>query len=192
MSNDWEAERRSLQEGVCLKTVQFDMLEDTYRQAAALAKRNGWTEDEALLIAFCNGLAFLNGEASLARIQRADLPQQVEEELNRLLRQVQEESSRSAVLKFRAYRMSQDNEALSMREAGLRGELKLATYRLTLFRRDEAALKQRLSELERENAELRGRQPPAASGELREAATRPRRLPQLRRLLCGRWLRSSG
>jgi hypothetical protein len=192
MSNDWEAERRSLQEGVSLRTVQFEMLEETYQQAAALAKRNGWTEEGALLIVFSNGLALLNGEASLTRIQRADLPQEVEDELNRLLRQVQEESSRSAVLKFRAYRMSQDNDALSMREAALRGELKLATYRLTLFRQDEAALKQRLSDLEGENAELRGRLAAPASAEVMEVATRPRRLLQLRRRLSGRWFRSSG
>jgi len=155
MRDDWEQERKRLQEGVSVAKIQLEMLEETYQSALSLAQNNGWPEAEALRIVFANGLAFLTGEASLSRIQRSDLPQQVLDDLNRVLRQLLEESSRYASLKFKAYRMSQDNQTLSMREAGLRGELELAKHRLMLFRQDEETLKQRLSALEAENATLR-------------------------------------
>jgi hypothetical protein len=157
MRDDWEQERERLQEGVSARAVQLELLEETYQAALSLAEDNGWSETDALRAIFVNGLAFLAGEASLSRIQRSDLPQDALEDLNRVVRQLLEESSRYASLKFKAYRMSQDNETLSMRESGLRGELELAKHRLTLFRQDEEILKQRLSALEAENATLRRR-----------------------------------
>jgi hypothetical protein len=157
MSDDWEHERKRLQEGVSVRTAQLEILEETYQSAMSLAESNGWSEAEALRIVFANGLAFLAAEASLSKIQRSDMPQEALEDLNRVVRQLLEESSRYASLKFKAYRMSQDNQVLSMREAGLRGELELAKHRLTLFRQDEEALKQRLSALEQENTVLRQR-----------------------------------
>jgi hypothetical protein len=187
MRDDWEHERKRLQEGVSVREVQLEILEETFQSAMLLAESNGWSEAEALRIVFANGLAFLGGEASLAKIERSDLPQEALEDLNRVVRQLLEESSRYASLKFKAYRMSQDNEVLSMREAGLRGELDLAKHRLTLFRQDEEALKQRLSALEQENTVLRQRlatlEPaPPEGGDLP-----PRRRVWLSRLLPGRW-----
>lgn len=157
MTDDWERERKRLQEGVSVKTVQLEILEETYQSAMLLAESSGWFEAEALRIVFANGLAFLAGEASLAKIERSDLPQEALEDVNRAVRQLMEESSRYASLKFKAYRMSQDNQVLSMREAALRGELELAKYRLTLFRQDEEALKQRLAAVEEENTVLQQR-----------------------------------
>ena len=121
----------------------------------------------------------------MSRIQRSDLPQEVLEDLNRTVRQLLEESSRYASLKFKAYRMSQDNQTLSMREAGLRGELELAKHRLMLFRQDEEILKKRLAVLEEENRKLQQKLAslePAAQGE--EAPIE--RKPWLSRLLPGR------
>jgi hypothetical protein len=135
----------------------LEILEETYQSAMSLAESNGWSEAHALRTIFASGLAFLDGEASLAKIERSDLPQEALEDLNRVVRQLLEESSRYASLKFKAYRMSQDNQVLSMREAALRGELELAKYRLTLFRQDEEALKQRLSAVEEENTVLQQR-----------------------------------
>ena len=157
MTDDWEDERKRLQEGVSVREVQLEILEETYQSAMSLAESNGWSEAHALRTIFASGLAFLDGEASLAKIERSDLPQEALEDLNRVVRQLLEESSRYASLKFKAYRMSQDNQALSMREAALQGELELAKHRLMLFRQDEEALKQRLSALEQENAVLRQR-----------------------------------
>jgi hypothetical protein len=157
MTDDWERERGRLQEGVSVRTVRLEVLEETYQSAVSLAETNGWPEPDALRIVFANGLAFLAAEASLAKIERSDLPDEALEDLNRTVRQLLEESSRYASLKFKAYRMSQDNQVLSMREAGLRGELDLAKHRLMLFRQDEEALKQRLSGLEQENTALRQR-----------------------------------
>jgi len=186
MTDDWERERKRLQEGVSVKTVQLEILEETYQSAMLLAESSGWFEAEALRIVFANGLAFLAGEASLAKIERSDLPQEALEDVNRAIRQLMEESSRYASLKFKAYRMSQDNQVLSMREAGLRGELDLAKHRLMLFRQDEEALKQRLSALEQDNTALRQRlatlEPaPSQGGDLP-----PARRVWLTRLLPGR------
>ena len=157
MTDDWERERKRLQEGVSVKTVQLEILEEGYQSAMSLAESNGWPEPDALRIIFANGLAFLTGEASLSKVQRTDLPQEALEDMNRVVRQLLEESSRYASLKFKAYRMSQDNQVLSMREAALRSELELAKHRLTLFRQDEEALKQRLSALEQDNTVLQQR-----------------------------------
>ena len=188
MTDDWERERKRLQEGVSVKTVQLEILEEGYQSAMSLAESNGWPEPDALRIIFANGLAFLTGEASLSKVQRTDLPQEALEDMNRVVRQLLEESSRYASLKFKAYRMSQDNQVLSMREAGLRGELDLAKHRLMLFRQDEEALKQRLSMLEKENAELRQKLPllqaaaPPQDVPARPRARLARLLPTLRRL----------
>ena len=157
MRDDWEHERKRLQEGVSVRTVQLEILQETYQSAMSLAESNGWPEPDALRIIFANGLAFLTGEASLSKVQRTDLPQEALEDMNRVVRQLLEESSRYASLKFKAYRMSQDNQVLSMREAALRSELELAKYRLTLFRQDEEALKQRLAAVEEENTVLQQR-----------------------------------
>jgi len=188
MRDDWEHERKRLQEGVSVRTVQLEILQETYQSAMSLAESNGWSEAEALRIVFANGLAFLAAEASLSKIQRSDVPQEALEDMNRVVRQLLEESSRYASLKFKAYRMSQDNQVLSMREAGLRGELDLAKHRLMLFRQDEEALKQRLSMLEKENAELRQKLPllqaaaPPQDVPARPRARLARLLPTLRRL----------
>lgn len=185
MSDDWGRVRKSLQEGVSVASVQLEILEETYRSAVSLAESNGWSEADALRIIFANGLAFLTGEACLSKIQRSDLPQEVLEDLNRVVRQLLEESSRYASLKFKAYRMSQDNEVLSMREAGLRGELDLAKHRLKLFRQDEEILKQRLAVLEEENTKLR--QKLASLEQAPQAAEAPAgRQLWLSRLLPGR------
>jgi hypothetical protein len=157
MTDDWERERGRLQEGVSVRTVQLEILGETYQSAMSLAESNGWSEADALRIVFANGLAFLAAEASLSKVQRSDVPQEAVEDMNRVVRQLLEESSRYASLKFKAYRMSQDNEVLSMQEAALRAELDLAKHRLMLFRQDEEALKQRLSELEQDNTALRQR-----------------------------------
>jgi uncharacterized protein YlaN (UPF0358 family) len=186
MRDDWERERKRLQEGVSVRTVQLEILEEAYQSAMSLAESNGWAEADALRIVFANGLAFLAGEASLAKIERCHLPEEALEDLNRVVRELQQVSSRYASLRFKAFRMSQDNEILSMREAGLQGELELAKHRLTLFRQDEEALKQRLSTLERENAVLHQRlttlEPVASQSE----DGPPARRAWLARLLPGR------
>jgi hypothetical protein len=186
MGDDWERERKSLQEGVSARAVQLEVLEEAYQSAMSLAEANGWSEADALRIVFANGLAFLIAEASLSKIQRSDVPEEVLEDLNRVVRQLLEESSRYASLKFKAYRMSQDNQTLSMREAGLRGELELAKHRLMLFRRDEETLKQRVSALEEKNTQLREKlasvEPALPLGQ----EAKPKRRAWLSRLLPGR------
>lgn len=186
MSNDWERERNRLQEGVSARAVQLEVLEEAYQSAMSLAEGNGWSEADTLRIIFDSGLAFLTGEASVSKVQRADVPQQVLDDLNRVLRQLLEESSRYASLKFKAYRMSQDNEALAMREAGLWGELELAKHRLALFQRDEETLKQRLADLERENAALRQRVATIEPAPSQEGGPPSRRRLRLSGLLPGR------
>lgn len=186
MRDDWEDERKRLQEGVSVREAQLEILEETYQSAMSLAESNGWSEAEALRIVFANGLAFLAGEASLAKIERSDLPQEALEDVNRAVRQLMEESSRYASLKFKAYRMSQDNQVLSMREAALRGELDLAKHRLMLFRQDEEALKQRLSAVEQDNTVLRQRLATLEPAPSQGGDAPPPRRVWLSRLLPGR------
>ena len=47
--------------------VEIQMLEETYQKAVRLAAENGWSEEEALLTIFVNGLGYTTGELESAR-----------------------------------------------------------------------------------------------------------------------------
>jgi len=156
VTSDWQRERKSLQDGLAERAVSFEMLEETYQRAMELARENGWSEAEAPLIIFANGLAYLTAQEEVGRLDRSDLPDKVLEELNKTVRQLMQESSRYASMKFKAYRMSQDNEALEMRESALRAENAMLHSRIETFREDEERLKARIRELAAELDALRG------------------------------------
>lgn len=151
----WEEERRSLLEGLSARKLEFEVLEETYRRALALGQENGWQECDVPLIVFSHGLAFLLAERDLTRINRDGIDTGTVNELERAVRQMMEESSKYAALKFKAYRMSQDNQALEMREAGLSAELEFSKRRMLELRDEVEQLRPRLRALEAENACLR-------------------------------------
>jgi len=151
----WEDERRSLLEGVSAHKLEFEVLEETYQRALALGQENGWTESDIPLIVFSHGLAFLLAERELTRINRDGADARLIQELERAVRQMMEESSKYAALKFKAYRMSQDNQALEMREAGLNAELLFSKRRMIELRDEVERLRPQLRALEAENASLR-------------------------------------
>ncbi len=124
------------------------MLEETYQDVLTLTRENGWPENEALLIVLANGLAYLRGRQQIAELARNGVNEQVVEELNKTVRQLMQESSRYAVLKFKAFRMSQDNEALEMHESALNAENLMLRNRLEESREDEERLKTRIADLE--------------------------------------------
>jgi chromosome segregation ATPase len=186
VNDDWSEQRRRLIEDTKIRRLTLELPEDVYERARALQEGTGRSEQQTLLSIFLNGLAYLEGQAVVDRLQRGDVPEAVAEELSKTLTQFMEASSAYAAMRFKAFRLSQDNEALEMREAGLRAENAFLRRRLDLFREDEERLKEALAAQEAELAQLRQRlaeSPSSPETERGQAAPRPKGL----RTLFGRW-----
>ena len=168
-TSDWIRERSSLKDGLETRTVTLEVLEETYQEVLTVARENGWSENEAPLVILANGLAYLRGRQQIAELARNGADEHVLEELNKTVRQLMQESSRYAVLKFKAFRMSQDNEALEMHESALNAENLMLRNRIEEFREDEERLKTRIADLEEQLEVLRLQLQPSPE----EPATRP-------------------
>jgi hypothetical protein len=135
------------------QAVSFGLLEETYQQAKALIEENGWAETEGLLIIFANGLAFLKGEKAINAVKAGEADPR--EEMERITRLYMEIDGQYSVMKFRAYKLSQDKRILELNVTGLRGENVAFRMRNQMFRADEERLRARLADLEAENRRLR-------------------------------------
>src|SRR5436190_23712915 len=96
--------------------VSFGLLEETYQQAKALIKENGWEETEGLLIIFANGLAFLKGEQAINAVNAGEADPRGE--MERITRLYMEIDGQYSVMKFRAYKLSQDKRSLELNVTG--------------------------------------------------------------------------
>jgi hypothetical protein len=169
--------------GVRKRRIEIELLEETYQQALELLRANHWDEAEGLLIIFANGLAFLRGERQLMEL--APTTGATGEAWQRLMDELIHLQSMYSVMKFRAFVLQQDNEALGFQNTGYREENRALVRRLERSRADEERLRARIRELEEENERLRHLLGPVA-----EAGAQERGHPRapLRDLL-KRWLR---
>lgn len=99
-------------EGTSIRTVEMKLLEETYQQAMELAEANGWPAEEALLTIFAHGLAKLRGDQGI--------PHPVDEEA--LLRQFMRLDGMYSVMKYRAFRLTGDNQRMGMALAAYKQE----------------------------------------------------------------------
>jgi predicted RNase H-like nuclease (RuvC/YqgF family) len=151
----WQERRQQLLDGDAVRDLAVPVLKSVHDQALEFAKERDCSEEEALRLIFCYGLAYLRGEAALTKVQRADTPQKALEELEKTARQMMEEATHAASLKFQAYRLAEDNQVLEMRSNAMTNELLMARNRMSMFRDDEDRLKARVRELEQEQENLR-------------------------------------
>jgi hypothetical protein len=130
------------------------MPRDVKDGAEAFIAENGWG-DVGFLRVFATGLAFLKGEKQVSEISAAALDPSKRADAQRAVKLLLDESSRFATLRFKAYRMADDNQTLSMRAVGWQRDAEMLAHRVKIFREDEDRLKARISELESENERLR-------------------------------------
>jgi|FLYL01.1.fsa_nt_gi hypothetical protein len=167
----------SLFEGMAAETVKVGLSNEVLEQVRRLAEENGWAEEEALRIILANGLFYLLGEQRLAELNLRDSELGVE--VTRLTAELMDAQSKYAVMKFRAFTLQQDNQALEFQNTALRVENGMAMSRLDKFREDEELLRAELRRLQNENEQLRRR-----ASALAEPAEAPSSRPSLvRRLL---------
>ncbi len=159
MHDEWSEQRQRLIDSVNTTEVTLTVPAELHDHVREWAERHHVTLQDAFLAVIMNGLAYLEGKATLERLERADVPQAVLDELQKTLRQFMDASSAYASMRFKAYRLSQDNQALEMRESGLRAENAFLRRRLEIFREEEARLRQSLAVVERELAALKAAVP---------------------------------
>ena len=138
--------------GVSATTVVVPLLEETLRNARALIEEQKWDEQEGLQIIFANGLYYLRGERSLGVLNCDD--DALAREVERLTRDLMDMHSMYAVMKFRAYTLSEAKQALEFNVTGLETENRWSTARLWQFRADEEQMQKELDALRAENARL--------------------------------------
>jgi hypothetical protein len=165
-------------DGVATRVIELRLLEETYQQAQALIDAQGWSAvwgDDAYLIIFAHGLAYLRAE-----LARASAPEDSTAEDARLRSEWMATEAQYAVMKFRAYTLTQENQRLRWSLTAAERQLELAEHRLKLFREETRRLK----------AQLAAAQAPAARepGELGESAVRARTADSARRT--EGWLRT--
>ncbi len=162
-------------DSVSIETVTIEVLSETLAKLLTLAREKGWPEDEALRMAFTEGVAYIEGDLVLRGAERADLPENVVEEFTKTARQMMEEATHAAAMKFQAYRLAEDNKVMEMHENALKNTVLMQQNRMNIFREDEEKLKARIRDLESENQRLRTSLPDADST-LKVAAKKRRRL----------------
>ncbi len=151
-------------DGVATRVIELHLLEETYRQARALIETQGWDAawgEDAYLIIFAHGLAYLRAE-----LARDDALESQTAEDARLRAEWMATEAQYAVMKFRAYTLTQENQRLRWSLTAAERQLALAEHRLKLFREETRRLK----------AQLAAAQAPAAreAGEPGEPAGAPR------------------
>jgi len=174
MSQEWQAKRQQLLDGDEVQVLSFPVLKSMYEQALAFAKERDCSEEEALRLILSYGLAYLRGEAAVRRVERADTPERVLEEFQETTRQMVEEASHAAALKFQAYRLSGDNQVMEMHHNAMRNTILMQQNRMNIYREDEEKLKGRIRDLEAENQKLMALLPEPSESPAPSA--KPRRL----------------
>jgi len=134
------------------RKVEVEMLEETYQEAMRLAAEEKWSEDEALLTIFANGLAYLKGERSLARVKEDEASQTAA--LQEMTERCMQMESMYSVMKFRAYHLAEDRLILELNVAGLRPENEGMRQRIFQYKEEVDNLKAEIARLKREKGQL--------------------------------------
>ena len=180
MSDDTREMYAELFKGVSATTVQVPLLEETQRKARALIEQEKWDEQEGLQIIFANGLYYLRGDQSLGGLSCDH--DALAREVERLTRDLMDMHSMYAVMKFRAYTLSEAKQALEFNVTGLEVENRWSTSRLWQFRADEEQMQKELEALRGELERLRQRLAELEAPEV-ELAPQQARRPLLARVL---------
>ena len=178
MTTNGNGESRGPLAGASKTAVEISILDEDLDRARRLIDDNNWGQDEGLLNVFVSGLYYLLGERSLQAIgsDHGSLAEEVE----KLVKELMLYQSMYAVMKYRAFTLSQDKHVLEGNVAGFKAADRFSNARLRTFRDDEEALKAENERLREENEQLRKSltvetTPPEAT-ESKEAGSRVWRL----------------
>jgi septal ring factor EnvC (AmiA/AmiB activator) len=155
MSDDTREMYAELFKGVSATTVEVPLLKETLRDARALIEQEKWDETEGLQIIFANGLYYLREERSLSKLSCDH--DALAREVERLTRDLMDMHSMYAVMKYRAYTLSEAKQGLEFNITGLEVENRWSTSRLWQFRADEEEMRKELDALRTQNERLRQR-----------------------------------
>ena len=173
-----EAERPDPLAGISRATIEINVLEEELDRARRLIDDNKWGQDEGLLNVFVSGLYYLLGERSLQGVGSSH--DSLAQEVENLVKELMLYQSMYAVMKYRAFTLSEQKHVLEGVVAGLEAADRFASARLKTFRRDEEALKAEIEGLREENEQLRKRltveTAPQEARESKEAGSRVWRL----------------
>jgi len=131
-------------DGVATREVRLRLLEETYEQARALIEAQSWAEtwgEDAFLIIFAHGLAYLRAELAREHGPGADDM----DETARLRGEWMAAEAQYAVMKFRAYTLTEENRRLRWSLTAAERQLALAEQRLAQFRSEVQVLKAQLA-----------------------------------------------
>lgn len=129
-------------DGVRTREIRLQFLEETYEQARAAIEACGWDADwghDAYLIIFAHGLAQIRAQLDQQQAETAN--QTTASEIERLRGEWMATSAQYAVMKFRTYTLTQENQRLRWSLTACERQLQLAEHRLNLFRAETQALK---------------------------------------------------
>ena len=178
MTMEGEAERPDPLAEASRATVEISVLEEDLDRARGLIEDNNWGEDEGLLNVFVTGLCYLLGKRSMRAISPDH--DSLAQELERRVKELMLYQSMYAVMKYRAFTLSEQKHVLEGIVAGLEAADRFASARLKTFRKDEEALKAEIERLREENEQLRKRltveTAPPETRESKEAGPRVWRL----------------
>lgn len=178
MTREGEAERPDPLAEVSRATIEISVLEEDLDRARRLIDDNKWGEDEGLLNVFVSGLYYLLGERNL-QAASPDHDSRAQE-MESLVKDLMLYQSMYAVMKYRAFTLSEQKHVLEGIVAGLEAADRFASARLKTFRKDEEALKAEIERLREENEQLRKRlaleTPPSEAEGNKEAGSRVWRL----------------
>jgi len=153
MTTNGNGESRGPLAGASKTAVEISILDEDLDRARRLIADNNWGQDEGLLNVFVSGLYYLLGERSLQAIgsDHGSLAEEVE----KLVKELMLYQSMYAVMKYRAFTLSQDKHVLEGNVAGFKAADRFSNARLRTFRDDEEALKAENERLREENEQLR-------------------------------------
>lgn len=155
-------------DGTRVRTVNLELLEESYQRAMKLALANGWPEDEALLTVFAHGLATLTFEGREA---------EGHDDVESLRRRLMSLDGMYSVMKFRTFTLTQENQRMAMALSAYQQEHP-ALMRLVERLRAELEDAKRASRTEETDAA-----PPQSRNIPPESETQTRPLARLRALL---------
>ncbi len=140
-------------EGAGQITVEVTMMQDTWEDIQALLERNGWAQNEGLLMLLGTGLAYLRAEQALTITGGAAGLR--EAEIRKLLDRLLEIEARFAAMKNFTFWMMRDHQAMELKYVAIE-RLGVGHQRLAeRLRAENQALKAEVERLSREVEALR-------------------------------------
>lgn len=136
--------------GTSIRKLELELLEEDHVRGQQLIAESKMDDDEGWRLIVDNGLAYLEGQREMDKLNRPDVTPDVAAEVNKLAALALNLNGQYAAMKFKAFRFMQNMRVLEMNVAGLRGEQALTEHTIP-------RLRGKVDELKAENEALKAR-----------------------------------